>query len=140
MNFKHLIISEWQQFQNVEIIFHNKVTILTGANGSGKTTILAHILAKHYGWDTRSLSTPKKDCKSGVIKYLNRLFNGEDKGQNEVIGELVYDNESKASLRVPNQNTPQYQIQIAGQQTVQCFFIPSHRPIFRYQQIDEDIY
>lgn len=136
MNFKYLTISEWQQFQNVEIDFHDRLTILTGANGSGKTTILAHVLAKHYGWEALSLSTPKKDYKSGAIKFFNRLFNGEDKGQNDIIGELVYDNKSKATLKVPNQNSPQYQIQIQGQQPVQCFFIPSHRSIFRYQTID----
>ena len=136
MNFKHLKISEWQQFQSIEIDFHEKLTILTGANGSGKTTILGNILAKHYGWQIQSLSTPKKDIKSGVIKFVQRLFNGEDKNQNNIIGELVYENESKATLQVPNHNSPQYQIQIQGQQAVQCFFIPSHRSIFRYQPID----
>ena len=83
MNFKHLKISEWQQFQSIEIDFHEKLTILTGANGSGKTTILGNILAKHYGWQIQSLSTPKKDEKSGIIKFLTRLYNGKDKSQDE---------------------------------------------------------
>lgn len=135
MNFKHLNISEWQQFQSIEIDFHEKLTIITGANGSGKTTILGHILSKHYGWQVQSLATPKKDKKTGITKFFQRLFNGEDKSQNNIIGELVYDNESKATLQVPNQNSPQYQIHIQGQQAVKCFLIPSHRSIFRYQPI-----
>lgn len=36
MNFKFMEISEWQQFDNVAIEFHDRLTVLTGANGSGK--------------------------------------------------------------------------------------------------------
>lgn len=40
MKFKALRISDWKQFQNIDIDFHERLTILTGANGSGKTTLL----------------------------------------------------------------------------------------------------
>lgn len=135
MNFKQLEVSEWQQFQNIDIEFHDRLTILTGANASGKTTILGHILSKHCGWEFQSGSTPKKDKISGIFKYFSRLFNGEDKGEKAQIGELTYDNGKKAILQIPNNNNPQYQIQISGQQEVNCLFIPSHRSIFRYQVV-----
>ncbi len=125
---------EWQQFQAIEIDFHSRLTILTGANGSGKTTILGHILSKHCGWHFQSGSTPQKD-KTGIWQYLTRFFNGNDKSQEEIIGHLIYDNESKANLQIPNQNNPQYQLQISGQQEVNSLFIPSHRSIFRYQTV-----
>ncbi|MEF3691457.1 MAG: AAA family ATPase, partial [Candidatus Moraniibacteriota bacterium] len=134
MNFKKLKISEWQQFQNVEISFHDRLTILTGANGSGKTTILGNILSKHCGWSFQSGSTPKKD-EGGIWKYLTRFFNGNDKSLENIIGQLIYDNDTKANLQIPNQDSPQYQIQISGQQQVNCLFIPSHRSIFRYQAV-----
>ena len=134
MNFKSLKISEWQQFQNIEIDFHDRLTVLTGANGSGKTTILGHILSKHCGWNFQSGSTPKKD-KDGIWKYINRLFNGENKSQQTVIGELLYDNNSRAELQVPNSDSPQYQVQLNNQQSVNCLFVPSHRAIFRYQTV-----
>jgi len=134
MNFKNLKISEWQQFQSVEISFHDRLTILTGANGSGKTTILGNILSKHCGWSFQSGSTPKKD-EGGIWKYLTRFFNGNDKSLENIIGELIYDNDTKANLQIPNQDSPQYQIQISGQQQVNCLFIPSHRSIFRYQAV-----
>jgi len=132
MNFEQLKISEWQQFQNIEIKFHNRLTILTGANGSGKTTILGHILSKHCGWNFPSSSTPKRD-KMGIWKFLTRLYNGNNKSEMGTIGELFYGDGHKAFLKIPNSDSPQYQIQIEGQQPVNCFFIPSHGSVFRHQ-------
>ena len=38
MYFKEFNINQWQQFENININFENRLTVLTGANGSGKTT------------------------------------------------------------------------------------------------------
>ncbi len=140
MYFKRLEIKEWQQFKNIEINFHERLTVLTGANGSGKTTIL-NLLAKHYGWQFNSLATPKTEKKTGVVKFLTRLFNGknlmsdEDINQQNIIGKLAYGNNTESTLQIPNKNSLQYQVQIKNQQKVKCFYIPSHRAIFRYQAI-----
>jgi len=140
MYFKHLQIKEWQQFKNIEIEFHERLTVLTGANGSGKTTIL-NLLAKHFEWEFNSLATPKKEEKTGVIKFLTRLFNGknlmddENISQQNIIGKLTYGSNKEASLQIPNNDSLQYQIQIKNKANVKCFYIPSHRAIFRYQAI-----
>ncbi|MFC3243974.1 AAA family ATPase [Gordonia humi] len=34
--FSRIQISNWRQFRNVDVKFHNRLTVLTGANGSGK--------------------------------------------------------------------------------------------------------
>ena len=65
MKFKNLKISEWQQFQNVNIDFHDRLTILTGPNGSGKSTILRNILARHNGWSNLTLAIPIKNNGAG---------------------------------------------------------------------------
>lgn len=135
MKFKSLKIFEWQQFQSIDINFHDRLTILTGANGSGKTTILAYILAKHCGWNMQSLSTPKKDKKSGIVSFLSRLFDGSDHSTESNFGELVYSSGQKAILQVPNQNSAQYVIQLSVQEAVLSFYIPSYRSIFRYQPL-----
>lgn len=135
MYFKHLKLSEWQQFQQIDIEFHERLTILTGANGSGKTTILRNILARHGGWNIQSGSVPKKESSSGIIRFFSRLWNGESKTE-QIIGELIYDNDCHAQIQIPNNSdSPQYSIEINGQQNVKSVFIPSHRSIFRYQTL-----
>ena len=134
MYFKRIRLNEWQQFQNIDIDFHERLTILTGANGSGKTTIL-NLLAKHCGWQYSPLATPKLEKKTGIMRFLNRFFKGEDKSQDKVIGKLTYDSNYETTLSVPESDKLQYEILIQGQQPVNCFFIPSHGSIFAYRQI-----
>ncbi|VVC84476.1 Putative ATP binding protein SugR [Sideroxydans sp. CL21] len=134
MHFKNIEISKWQQFEKISIHFHDRLTILTGANGCGKTTIL-NILAKHFGWEQPLLATPRAEKLTGVIKYVQRFFMGEDTNKESVIGRILYSNDHSAPLTIPQNDAATYSIQISGQQGVKCFFIPSHRSVFRYQQV-----
>jgi AAA15 family ATPase/GTPase len=133
MRFEKLDIQQWQQFEIVDISFHKSLTIITGANGSGKTTLL-NLLAKHSGWEMTSLAVPKVE-KNGFWKFFSRLFMGADKSNDNVIGTLKYDNGSISKLTIPNQTSQSYRISLSLQQQVRCFFIPSHRSIFRYEQL-----
>ena len=78
MKFKEIELIQWQQFEKIGIDFSKRLTVITGANGSGKTTILS-ILAKHCSWERPSLGVPKKDKESGIIKFFARLFKGVEK-------------------------------------------------------------
>lgn len=134
MQFKTFKITQWQQFDAIDLKIHDRLTILTGANGSGKTTLL-NLFAKHYGWNSISLATPKREKETGIIKYFSRYFCGEDKSNETIIGEIEYSNNGKATLVISNNGSAQYQVSIQGQQPVKCFFIPSHRAIYRYAAI-----
>ena len=67
--FKSLEVSKWRQFGWVEIEFHPRMTVITGANGAGKTTLL-NILSQHFGWTQRFVGTPRID-RRGARRYYS---------------------------------------------------------------------
>ena len=102
MLFKRLSLNKWKQFETIDIDFHDRLTVLTGANGSGKTTIL-HLLARHFGWGFQELATPSKDTATGVIKFFSRLFKRDQNlDEDPIIGNITYDNDETANLRINN--------------------------------------
>lgn len=136
VHFTHLEISEWQQFRSINIDFDRPLTILTGANASGKTTLL-NLLARHAGWQVPSLAVPRQSVVGGIIKFFMRFFSGEDRPDNK-LGRITYSNEQQATLTLAERSdTASYQVSITDQQSVPCFLIPSHRSVYRYQKVTE---
>lgn len=136
MRFQRLTLRDWQQYSIVDIEFHPRITVLTGANGSGKTTIL-RFLARHFGWDFQSLRTPHQDKKRG-FRYLARLLFGREQATQAVeIGAIAYDTGASTAIRVPpGEQQAAYTLTLDQPQAVPGFFIPSHRPEFRYQRVE----
>ncbi|SKC42481.1 AAA family ATPase [Ohtaekwangia koreensis] len=136
LRFKMLTLTNWKQFSKVDIEFHPNLTVLTGANGSGKTTML-NILSRHFGWEHSELATPAKDEETGIFKFFTRFFKSPSKSNDNQIGELHYSNSNKATLTIPSNNSPQYQIAINGRQTIKGISIPSHRSTYFYRQVSQ---
>lgn len=138
MKFEKLTIKGWRQFSGVEIDFHPRITIITGANGAGKSTILK-ILSQHFGWQNPLLATPKVSPDSGVISYVSGLFNKLRKAalgdQTNNVGLITYDDKTNATLIIPESGGVTYNLSIQNQQSVIGLHINSHRPIQNYQQI-----
>lgn len=149
-NFSKLKIEEWKQFKNLDLDFHHNITILTGANGSGKTTVL-NLLSKHFGWNLLELATPTKDESTGTFSFLRRWFSKtvNEKQLGSVVGIINYSNGGVAKISIPSQNSDhrgsmpmhsqanpaQYSLQLSAQQHVAGLHIPSHRPLFFYQNV-----
>ena len=94
MKFKKILLNDWRQFQNIDIDFHPNVTIITGANGSGKSTILK-LLSKHFGWYQPFLGTPILSKEQGVFYYktvfrpLNKEYQTSHYGHNiHILGNI----------------------------------------------------
>ena len=138
VKFNNLHLNKWRQFADINISFHEKMTILTGANGAGKTTIL-NLLARHFGWSINLIGTPKI-TKRGAMRYFSGA--GKDKFEDDGnslhrIGRIKYSNQEEAVLDVTAEVAENYKIQINNQQTVEGIYITSHRPVYAYQRVDQ---
>lgn len=136
MKYDRLQIADWKQFSDVEIDFHNRLTVLTGANGSGKTTLL-HLLARCVGWEFQELATPKKDFKTGAIRFFTNLFRKKVEENTLVtIGSLIFSDGHQSELQIPQGGTSaRYQISLSNYRTIPGVIILSHRNVFKYQSI-----
>jgi predicted ATP-binding protein involved in virulence len=76
--FSKIRLHGWRQFNDIDIDLGSNVTVLTGPNGCGKTTIL-NVLARHFGWNINFISSPYFEKKSGKKLWsdLKRSFEYE---------------------------------------------------------------
>ena len=139
--FDHIHLEGWRQFSGVHIDLSKQATILTGQNGSGKTTIL-NTLSRHFGWDIQFVSTPfwgKRKAQrfwSDVGQSRSRELVSEE-SQNATIGTIGYDNGESCSLKTQTLVSAQYQLTYDQQQPVVGVHIPSHRPPAVYHSVNE---
>lgn len=143
MKFNKITLSEWRQFKNIDIDFHPKVTIITGANGAGKSTILK-LLSKHFGWHQIFLGTPYLSSKLGTFEFksffkpLSTTNNINNNNQTILgLGNIIYSNNTIASIMIPFNNNSQaeFDLNINNQQSVLGLHINSHRPVPKYQKL-----
>lgn len=135
----------WRQFGKVSLDFGQQTTVLTGTNGSGKTTIL-NTLGYHFGWTLNFVSTPfigKRRAK----RLWSDIYVGEETEEDDAleddlpdgvvsVGHVGYDNGGKCSLLTNRYVSANYQLQYSGVQTVPGLFIPSHRPVATYHAVE----
>lgn len=142
--FESIQLHTWRQFKHVEVNFHPRLTILTGANGAGKTTIL-HLLNRHWGWNLQYVSTPRFS-KQGQRKYWTGFWSEDASLTSEEelpeapsrhIGELRYTTGQSARLSVPESASEVFTVNIDGQQSVQGVYVPSHRPLYVHQKVEQ---
>lgn len=139
--FTSLRLKDWRQFAEVDLRFHSQLTVLTGANAAGKTTLLG-LLARHFGWETQLVGTPARRKRGGPLSFFTGIWQRRQvgsEGQTVQIGEVTYSDGSVAHLTVPDflGPTAAFQVGFDRLQGIRGLFIPSHRPTFAYSPVTE---
>lgn len=138
--FERIELRNWRQFGNIDIRFDPRLTVLTGANGAGKTTIL-HLLNRHWGWDIQYVSTPRL-TKEGERKYWAGFWSGEEIGHKsttaseDVIGAIEYSAHQRNELTVPRSVNETFAVRMSPQPRLPGVYVPSHRPLYTHQKVD----
>ncbi|WKL57763.1 AAA family ATPase [Asticcacaulis sp. ZE23SCel15] len=138
MRFKSLKVAGWRQFDDVQLEFHPRLTILAGSNGAGKSTLL-RILSQHFGVNYSLLATPVASGKTGTWSYIFGLFDRSKKEteQNNAqsVGRIDYWNDHSSRIIIPQSGSISYNVQIENMMSVDGLYIASHRPVNNYQAI-----
>ncbi len=141
--FASIQIQGWRQFGHVDISFHPRLTVLTGANGAGKSSLL-RILHSHFGVNQPFLATPIRQ-PDGQYSYLAGLFTDTianlwrrlwtTTSDMSNVGTLTYTNGVQSELQVQKETSVSYNVAIHQQQNVPGIHIDSHAPISHFQQV-----
>lgn len=142
LRFERLRVGGWRQFSQVEIAFHPQLTVITGANGAGKSTIL-NILIQHFGLQRSMHGVPT--LMKGERGFLSNVFNVVSKltrwlqpqvsEDQTVIGSIGYSNEAATQIQVPTRGQQSYNVNFPQSQPVVGFHMPSHRALPNYQEV-----
>lgn len=137
--FARLSLRAWRQFDDVDLAFHPRLTVVTGANAAGKTTLLS-LLAAHFGWPTQFVATPGPRRGKGPVPFLSGLWRralaSSVPSEEDEVGTLSYSTGAQARLTVPRESgSAAFSVSVHGQQQVAGLFIPSHRPSVVYQPV-----
>ncbi|WP_312317196.1 AAA family ATPase [Stenotrophomonas sp.] len=139
--FKSLRLEGWRQFDHIEIDLHPRLTVITGSNGAGKSSLL-RIFSRNFGFDRPYISTPrfvdgKFQYSEGMLSRwlgnLGRLISRS--GDNQTIGELKFADGGVSSLSVPNGSGAQYHLQSSYATSVAGVHIDSHHAVLSYQSV-----
>jgi len=131
--FGSLTLHDWRQFDELSIDFHPRLTVLTGANASGKSTVLA-LLAKHFNWSRVYSSAPLREGTKRRWSVFGRRRSQRpeaSEGWGEV-GTLVYSDGLQTAVNVAEGRADmrtQYDVQLPHQRPVTGVFLISHRAV-----------
>ena len=139
--FTQITLARWRQFEHVSLELDSRMTVLTGENGTGKTTIL-NILSRHFGWNLQLISTPIPLSKKRAKRFWSDVWSMMESDSNVnpesiEIGRIRYDNGPECTLMAPPQvEQAQYNLTYQNQSRALGIHIPSHGPNFTYQRIE----
>jgi predicted ATPase len=140
--FQKLALRNWRQFDEIDLRFHGSLTVITGANGAGKTTILT-LLTQHFGWNAQFLAEPRLG-KTGGLKFFSGMraklkeLTSPASPEQQRLGELMYAGGREAQAVLPEeQGGAIFSVAFQPMEPVAGVYVPSNRAPSAYQQVGQ---
>lgn len=129
-----LVIRDWRQFGSIDIDLSTRLTVLTGENGTGKTSLLS-VLGQAFGEGIQFLGTPTRDENGFRFRAGRRRPTGEF----DQIGMITF--RSGASSRVGvrewiGETQPFFSPELAPYRSIPGLYLDAQRVIGPYQRLD----
>ncbi|MBZ9711161.1 AAA family ATPase [Mesorhizobium sp. ESP7-2] len=135
--FRKLSVEHWRQFSSVDLEFSDSVTILTGRNGTGKTTVL-NILAQHSNFHSNFLGSPSQG-RDSLGRFTSGIWTDDDTvtgGEADLVGHIEYSSGEKSEIRIPRDVGVNFSPTIVPKVAVSVLNIPSHRRLPGYKKVE----
>jgi hypothetical protein len=146
---KSLSIHGWRQFESIHLDFHDKLTIITGANATGKSTILNTLCRTFTNpWSFQFASTIRvsNDIHGKRLAYFSdRIYPHVDKFNNPIspeqqltIGDISFTtspNVVKIQIPCTAGGLAVYTPSLTQGPNLSGVHLPSHRSPFNYRAI-----
>lgn len=142
--FTELKLNGWRQFREIDIQFHDRLTVLTGANGAGKSTIIK-LLQCHFPHeeDEKFLATPIQTETQTTFVFgawanaaWRKLFRLDKKKEPEhSIGSIKYSNNKESILSLPEKSDMSYSLNRSHIENIDGISINSHRNLAKYAKV-----
>jgi hypothetical protein len=129
-----LSVKNWRQFADVDIDLSSRLVILTGENGTGKTSIL-NLISQLFGDGVQFLGTPVRD-DTGFRFAQGR---GRPTGAFQQIGVITFSSgaNSRVGIREWESNSqPYFTPEFVPQRTLSGLFLDAQRVIGPYQRLE----
>ena len=132
--FANLQVKDWRQFGTVELDLTNRLTILTGENGTGKTSLLS-LLGGHFGHQTQFVSTPRRKDGKFYFVSVRKMFE-QYAPEWETFGDLLYASGDTTQIGTYASNTPEFAVYFQQQQQIPGVMLDSHRVVSSYGKVE----
>lgn len=133
MQLRSLQIDDWRQFDGVSIDFHPELTVVTGANGAGKTTIL-NMLSRLIGWSVALLAIPERDRKAIFSEVIDLGSTpGYSPKKEPAQGNIILGNGRNVALDLGDK--PDFSFLYPALDSVKGVYITSHRHLMNYTSV-----
>lgn len=97
MVLKKLTLEDWNQFDKIQFDFHPRITIITGANGAGKSSVL-RLIARQLGWGYEEVArVVLKKNKSMFLAGMDFDKVSEFIQNNKELKSVLYEMQSKSN-------------------------------------------